>query len=347
MRLKKLGNTGLLVSEICLGTMTFGSGEGMWRSIGSLQQPAVNDIVSAAFDRGVNFVDTADVYHAGRSEVMTGEALRSLGIARDQYVVATKVHGRMGPGPNQVGLSRAHILHAVEQSLQRMKLDYIDLYQIHGLDAVTPIEETLGALNDCVRAGKVRYIGLCNLAAWQITKALWVSEKRNFERFQSVQAYYTIAGRDLEREIVPLAKDQQLAILPWSPLAGGLLTGKFSRDEKGPEGSRRASFDFPPVDKDRAFRVIDAMRPIAKAHGVSIARVAIAWLLHNAPVTSVIIGAKTTEQLEDNIAAVDLKLTDAQMATLDQVSALPSEYPTWMLERQSSDRLGLINSSRS
>lgn len=347
MRLKKLGNTGLLVSEICLGTMTFGTGDGLWRSIGKLEQPAVDSIVRAAFDQGVNFLDTADVYHAGRSEVMTGQALRNLGIARDQFVLATKVHGRMGPGPNQSGLSRAHVLHAVDQSLERLKLDYIDLYQVHGLDALTPIEETLGALNDCVRAGKVRYIGLCNLAAWQITKALWISERRNFERFQSVQAYYTIAGRDLEREIVPLANDQQLAILPWSPLAGGLLSGKYSRDEKGPEGSRRASFDFPPVDKERAFRVIDAMRPIAKSHDVSVARIAIAWLLHKPAVTSVIIGARTTEQLEDNLAAVEVKLSDAQMAALDEVSALPAEYPAWMLERQSSDRLGLVNSSRS
>jgi aryl-alcohol dehydrogenase-like predicted oxidoreductase len=347
MRLKKLGNTGLLVSEICLGTMTFGSGEGLWRTIGQLDQPAVNSIVRAAFDQGVNFVDTADVYHAGRSEVTTGEALRGLGITRDQFVVATKVHGRMGPGPNQLGLSRAHILHAVDQSLARLKLDYIDLYQIHGVDALTPLEETLGALDDCVRVGKVRYIGLCNLPAWQIAKALWISDKHNLERFQSVQAYYTIAGRDLEREIVPLAADQQLAILPWSPLAGGLLSGKFSRDDKGPEGSRRASFDFPPVDKDRAFRVIDAMRPIAKSHGVSVARVAIAWLLHKEPVTSVIIGAKNTEQLQDNLAAADLKLTSEDMATLDKVSALPPEYPGWMVDRLSSDRLGLLNPSRS
>jgi aryl-alcohol dehydrogenase-like predicted oxidoreductase len=347
MRLKKLGNTGLLVSEICLGTMTFGSGEGLWRAIGRLEQPAVDSIVRAAFDHGVNFVDTADVYHSGRSEVMTGAALRNLGISRDEFVLATKVHGRTGPGPNQSGLSRAHILHALDQSLERLKLDYIDLYQVHGFDALTPMEETLGALNDCVRAGKVRYIGLCNLPAWQIAKSLWISDKRNFERFQSVQAYYTIAGRDLEREIVPLANDQQLAILPWSPLAGGLLSGKFSRDDRGPEGSRRASFDFPPVDKDRAFRVIDAMRPIAKSHGVSVARVAIAWLLHKAPVTSVIIGAKNTEQLHDNVAAVELKLTSEDMATLDKVSALPPEYPAWMVDRLSSDRLGLLNPSRS
>jgi aryl-alcohol dehydrogenase-like predicted oxidoreductase len=347
MRFKKLGNTGLLVSEICLGTMTFGSGDGMWRAIGRLEQPVVDDIVRAAFDQGVNFVDTADVYHGGRSEVMTGQALRNLGITRDQFVLATKVHGRMGPGPNQLGLSRSHILHAVDQSLQRLKLDYIDLYQVHGLDALTPLEETLSALNDCVRAGKVRYIGLCNLAAWQITRSLWICDKHNWERFQSVQAYYTIAGRDLEREIMPLAQDQQLAILPWSPLAGGLLSGKYSREEQGPEGSRRTSFDFPPVDKERAFRVIDAMRPIAKSHGVSVARVAIAWLLHKASVTSVIIGAKTTEQLQDNLAAVDLKLTHEEMTTLDKVSALPPEYPQWMLERLSADRLGMITGARS
>jgi aryl-alcohol dehydrogenase-like predicted oxidoreductase len=347
MRLKKLGNTGLLVSEICLGTMTFGSGEGVWRAIGRLDQPAVDNIVRTAFDHGVNFVDTADVYHGGRSEVMTGQALGNLGIARDQFVLATKVLQTMGPGPNQSGLSRAHILHAVDESLQRLNLDYIDLYQLHGFDALTPMEETLSALNDCVRAGKVRYIGVCNLAAWQIAKALWISDKRNFERFQSVQAYYTLAGRDLEREIVPLCNDQQLAILPWSPLAGGLLSGKFSRNEAGPQGTRRAQFDFPPVDKERAFRVIDALRPIAKSHTVSVARVAIAWLLHQAPVTSVIIGAKTVEQLTDNLAATELKLSAAELAALDEVSALPPEYPAWMLERLSADRLGLVNASRS
>ncbi len=347
MRLKKLGNSGLLVSELCLGSMTFGTGDGLWRAIGKLEQPAVDEIVRAAFDHGINFVDTADVYHGGRSEVMTGQALRNLGIARDQFVLATKVHGRMGPGPNQLGLSRGHILHAVDASLQRLKIDYIDLYQVHGFDALTPMEETLGALNDCVRAGKVRYIGVCNLAAWQIAKALGISERRHFERFQSVQAYYTIAGRDLEREIVPLCNDQQLAILPWSPLAGGLLSGKYSRDSQSPQGARRAQFDFPPVDKERAYRVIDAMRPIAKSHDVSVARVAIAWLLHKSPVTSVIIGAKTLDQLNDNLAAVDLKLSADELAVLDGSSALPPEYPGWMLDRLSADRLGLVNPSRS
>jgi aryl-alcohol dehydrogenase-like predicted oxidoreductase len=346
MRMKKLGNTGLVVSEICLGTMTFGSGEGMWRAIGKLEQPAVDAIVRTAFEQGVNFLDTADVYHAGRSEAMTGQALKKLGLARDEFVLATKVHGRMGPGANQAGLSRAHILQAVDASLQRLQLEHIDLYQIHGFDALTPLEETLSALSDCVRAGKVRYIGLCNLAAWQIAKSLGIAANRGFERFQSIQAYYTIAGRDLEREILPLAREEGLAILPWSPLAGGLLTGKFSRDGRGPEGTRRAAFDFPPVDKDRAFRVIDAMRPIAEAHGVSIARVAIAWLLHKPLVTSVIIGAKTDEQLLDNLSACDLTLEPPEVAALDKVSALPPEYPGWMMERQSADRLALINTAQ-
>jgi len=342
--MKKLGNTGLIVSEICLGTMTFGGeSQGIWAAIGQLNQDAVTAIVRTAIERGVNFLDTADVYHAGRSETLTGQALKTLGVARDSIVVATKVLGRMGPGPNQTGLSRAHILHAVDASLKRLQLDYIDLYQIHGRDPVTPLEETLGALNDCVRAGKVRYIGLCNLAAWEITKALWISQREGFARFESVQAYYTLAGRDLEREIVPLALDQQLAILPWSPLAGGLLSGKFTRDGQGPQGARRLSFDFPPVDRDRLFNCIDAMRPIAESHGVSIARVALAYLLHKPHVTSVIIGAKTGEQLTDNLAATDLRLSGEEMSALDKVSALPAEYPGWMFERQGADRLALLS----
>jgi aryl-alcohol dehydrogenase-like predicted oxidoreductase len=343
MRMRRLGNTGLVVSEICLGTMTFGGESGgIWAAIGQLGQEDVNGIVRTAIERGVNFLDTADVYHAGRSEIFTGQALKTLRIPRDSIVVATKVLGRMGPGPNQAGLSRAHILHAVDQSLQRLQLDYIDLYQIHGRDPLAPLEETLGALNDCVRAGKVRYIGLCNLSAWEIATALGISQREGYARFESVQAYYTLAGRDLEREIVPLANDQQLAILPWSPLAGGLLSGKFTRDGKGPEGARRMAFDFPPVNRDRLFNCIDAMRPIAAAHGVSIARVALAYLLHKPHVTSVIIGAKTGEQLVDNIAATELGLSDQEMATLDEVSALPPEYPGWMLERQGSDRLSLL-----
>ena len=344
MRMKRLGNTGLIVSEICLGTMTFGKGEGMWASIAGLEQPAVDALVKAAVDAGVNFFDTANVYSAGASEIALGQALRKLGLPRDQFVLATKVMGRQGPGVNQVGLSRVHILHSVDASLQRLRLDHIDLYQIHGYDPLTPLEETLDALNDCVRAGKVRYIGCSNLAAWQIAKSLWISDRRNLARFECVQAYYSIAGRDLEREIVPLAKDQKLGILPWSPLAGGLLSGKFARDGQGPEGARRATFDFPPVDRERAFRIIDVMRPIAEAHGVSVARVALAWLLHQPVVTSVIIGAKRLEQLKDNLAATELRLSAEELQKLDAVSVLPPEYPGWMLERFGADRLASVAS---
>ena len=338
MRMKKLGNTGLLVSELCLGTMTFGNSGGMFAQIGQLQQNDVDGIVRAALDGGINFIDTADVYHAGQSEVMTGQALRNLSVPRDQFVLATKVLGQMGPGVNQVGLSRAHILSGIDASLKRLQLDHIDLYQIHGSDPHTPLEETLDALDTCVRSGKVRYIGLCNLQAWQITKALWISDKKNLARFESLQMYYSIAGRDLEREVVPLANDQRLAILPWSPLAGGFLSGKFSRDSKGPDGARRTTFDFPPIDRERAFNIIDAMRPIAEAHGVSVARVALAWLIHQPHVTSVIIGARTRDQLTDNLAATGLKLHAPELETLNKVSALAPEYPGWMLEMQGRNR---------
>ncbi len=342
MRMKKLGNTGLLVSELCLGTMTFGSAEGMWANISGLQQPDVDALMGAAIDKGVNFFDTADVYSAGRSEITTGQALRNLRVPRDQYVLATKVMGRMGPQVNQLGLSRVHILHAVDESLKRLQLDYIDLYQIHGRDPLTPLEETLDALNDCVRAGKVRYIGLSNLAAWQMAKSLWISDKKNLARFESVQAYYSIAGRDLEREVVPLCNDQHLAILPWSPLAGGILSGKYTRDNQKPAGARRSTFDFPPVDHDKVFDIIDAIQPIANAHDSSVARVALAWLLHQPHVTSVIIGAKTRSQLDDNLAAAALKLTPEDLSTLDKVSALTPEYPGWMLDRLGTDRINSI-----
>ena len=342
MRMKKLGDTGLLVSEICLGTMTFSTGEGFWGSIGNTDQTGATAIVKTALDHGVNFIDTADVYSAGIAETMTGQALKTLALPRDQFVLATKVLGRMGPGANQSGLSRVHILHAVDASLKRLQLDHIDLYQTHGRDPLTPLEETLDALDACVRAGKVRYIGLCNLAAWEIAKALGISAQRSLARFQSVQAYYSIAGRDLEREIVPLAKDQRLAVLPWSPLAGGILSGKFAREGDGPAGARRATFDFPPVDRERAFRVIDVMRPIAEAHAASVARVALAWLLQQSAVTSVIIGARTQAQLLDNLGATDLTLTADEMSALDIASKLPREYPGWMFESQTADRAAVI-----
>jgi aryl-alcohol dehydrogenase-like predicted oxidoreductase len=343
MRMKKFGNTGLVVSELCLGAMTFGGADGIWAQIASLGQAAADELVKAAVDGGVNFFDTANVYSAGRSEEILGQALRNLGLPRDQFVLATKVLGRAGPGVNQLGLSRYHIMAALDASLQRLQLDHVDLYQIHGTDPLTPIEETLAALDDCVRCGKVRYLGVSNHAAWHIAKSLGVSERRNLARFESVQAYYSIAGRELEREIVPLAQDQKLAILPWSPLAGGLLSGKFTRDAQGPAGARRTTFDFPPVDREKAFRIIDVMRPMAERHGASVAGIAVAWLLHQSAVTSVIVGAKTREQLLDNMAATKVKLTAEDLAALNQVSALAPEYPGWMLERMATDRLNTLH----
>lgn len=342
MRMKKFGNTGLVVSEICLGAMTFGGTEGIWAQIASLGQASADELVKTAIDGGVNFFDTANVYSAGRSEEILGQSLRNLGVPRDQFVLATKVLGRAGPGVNQLGLSRYHIMAALDASLKRLQLDHVDLYQIHGTDPVTPIEETLDALDDCVRCGKVRYLGVSNHAAWHIAKSLGISERKGLARFESVQAYYSIAGRELEREILPLATDQRLAIMPWSPLAGGFLSGKFQRDAQGPQGARRTTFDFPPVDREKAFRIIDVMRPIAERHGASVAGVALAWLLHQSAVTSVIVGAKTREQLLDNMAATAVKLTPEDLATLNQVSAITPEYPGWMLERMASDRLNTL-----
>ncbi len=341
MRYKLLGTTGLYVSELCLGTMTFG-GKGFWEAIGKLGSKDVDTLVGTALDHGVNFIDTADVYSEGESEQLLGASLASLGRPRDQIVVATKVRGRLGKGVNQVGLSRGHILSSVDQSLQRLGLDYIDLYQIHGYDPVTPIEETVRALDDVVRSGKVRYVGFCNLAAWHAMKAVGFAEANGLARFQSAQMYYTIAGRDIEREIVPMAQSEGLAILPWSPLAGGLLSGKFDPNKQGPAGARRSSFDFPPVNMERLPRVLEALHSVATEANQSVARVALAWLLSRPFVTSVIIGAKTSEQLLDNLAAVDSQLSSEQLKRLDEASALPSEYPGWMLDFQNREPRGTV-----
>lgn len=337
MHYRLLGKTGIYVSELCLGTMTFG-GKGFWESIGTLNVSEAEKFIGTAFDTGVNFIDTADVYSEGDAEKLTGDALAALARPRDEYVVATKVRGRTGQKPNQVGLSRAHILASLEASLRRLRLDYVDLYQIHGADFETPIEETMSCLDDVVRSGKARYVGFCNLPAWLAMKAISYSDSHNSARFVSAQVYYSLASRDIERELVPLTQDQGLAILPWSPLAGGLLSGKFNLDLSGPKDSRRSSFDFPPVNRPRASAVLNAAKPIAQSHGVSIARVALSWLLTRPFVSSVIVGAKKIDQLQDNLAATDLKLSREQIQELDKASALPLEYPGWMLEWQKRDR---------
>ena len=339
MRYRLLGRTGLYVSELCLGTMTFGD-QGWWKVMGGLGQDSVTSLVKQAFDAGVNFIDTANIYSLGEAEKLTGTAIKTLGLPRDELVIATKATGVMNEkAVNGQGQSRFHLMNELDASLKRLQLDHIDLYQLHGFDPLTPLEESLSTLNDMVRSGKVRYIGLCNMAAWQIMKGLAISEKNRWARFESVQSYYTIAGRDLEREVVPLLQDQQLGLMVWSPLAGGLLSGKFSADGSGPEGTRRASFDFPLVDKPRAFRTVDAMRPIAQQHQVSVAQIALAWLLSRPQVSTVIMGAKTPEQLADNMAASKLELSADELRGLDEVSALPPEYPGWMLARQGLSRI--------
>lgn len=342
MNYNLLGNTGVLVSDICLGTMTFG-GNGFWQAIGKLQQEAVNELLKTAVDHGVNFIDTANVYSFGQSEELLGQAIRDTGISRDNLVIATKVRGRMNDDKNQVGLSRLQIMQQIDASLKRLQLDHVDLYQIHGFDALTPIEETMRGLEDVVRSGKVRYIGCSNLAAWQVMKANGIAERYGWTKFISTQNYYSIAGRDLENELVPMAADQHMAILPWSPLAGGFLSGKYTRTNKPEDGSRRLSFDFPPIDQEFAYDIIEVMQTVADEICVSVAQVALAWVLQKPGVTSVIIGAKNTDQLTDNLKASDLRLSDEHMTKLDQVSARPKPYPNWMIERQGADRRSVSN----
>jgi aryl-alcohol dehydrogenase-like predicted oxidoreductase len=338
MRHKPLGRTGLFVSELCLGTMTFGGGGGIWAQIGDLQQADAERLIGQAIEAGINFIDTADVYGGGLSEQITGQALKNLKVPRESVVIATKVFGDTAPGANGRGNTRSHILDGVKASLKRLQVDHIDLYQVHGFDSATPVEETVRALDQLVRHGHVRYVGVSNWAAWQIVKALGVAERLGLSRFESLQAYYTVAGRDLERELIPMLASEGVGLMVWSPLAGGLLSGKFARDQKGQDGSRRTTFDFPPVHRERAYDCIDAMRPIAQARGVSVAQIALAWLLHQAQVTSVIVGAKRPDQLADNLAATQVKLSADDLRVLDAVSRLPAEYPGWMFERQGEPR---------
>ncbi len=339
MKYNRFGRTGLFVSEICFGTMTF-SGEGwLGGAIGNQGQKEASHLIGKCLKAGVNFIDTSDVYSYGQSEKMTGQAIRDLGVDRSEVVLATKVFSRMGPGPNNAGSSRAHIMDGVAKSLERLQTDHIDLYQIHGTDPVTPVEEIMRALDDLVRQNMVRYVGVSNWTAWRIAKANGVADKHGWNRIESLQAYYSIAGRELERELVPLMQEDQIACLPWSPLAGGYLSGKFSPGGEAQAEGRRKIFDFPPLDKTKADKIVEVMRPIAKERGTSVARVALAYVLAKPWVTSVIIGARTEAQLDDNLEATKLQLSADELKKLDDVSALSVEYPGWMLERQSATRL--------
>lgn len=335
MKYKPLGNTGLYVSELTLGTMTFGEKEGPFaQMIGATGQELATKMVNLSLDAGINLFDTANVYNFGESEIMLGKAL---GGKRKEALIATKVYNPFGKSANSLGTSRLAIMREVEASLKRLGTDYIDLYQVHNWDTTTPIEETLRALDDLVRQGKVRYIGLSNFNAWQIAKADGVSKLYNLERFCSVQAYYSLVGRELEREILPAAIDLGLGTLIWSPLAGGFLSGKFTRESEA-EG-RRKNFDFPPVNKEKGFAVIDKLKEIAESKNSSVAQIALAWLLHKEGVTSVIIGARREEQLIDNLKSVDIELTDEEMKQLDDVSAIAPEYPNWLPSMKRGDDL--------
>ena len=341
MRYRILGRTGLHVSELALGTMTFGGGP-FWGAIGSLDAEAATAVVKAAFEAGINLFDTADVYAGGRSEELLGQAIATLGLPRGEIIIATKVHERVGPGPNGGGSTRKRILAGIDESLRRLGLDHVDLYQLHGVDPLTDPAETLEALDAVVRAGKARHAGVCNFPGWRVQQLLGLAESRRLAAPVSQQVYYSLAGRDAEREVLPQAEAASLGLLVWSPLAGGLLSGKFDplAPGAGPEGARRTGFDFPPVNRPRAAAVIEAARPIATAHGAGLAELALAWLLTRPAVTSVITGVKTVAQLTANLRAVELAraLTAEQLAALDAASALPAEYPGWMVAYQAAQR---------
>ena len=325
MKYNLLGNTGVLVSEIGLGAMTFGGGE-QWGVFGSLGEKEASVLVGQALEAGVNFFDTSNIYAGGRSEEILGKAL---GQKRQDVIIATKVRGRTGSGPNDIGLSRLHIMRQVEESLKRLGTDYIDLYQIHNPDQLTDWEDTLRALDDLVRSGKVRYIGASNMTGWETMKTRGISRQLGLHEFKSSQLYYSLAGREIEREIIPVLKDQNMGLLVWSPLAGGFLSGKYSRSRQGGGDDRHTKMMFPPVDLDKSYRIIDVLEEIAKERESTVARIALAWVLHQPAVTSVIVGAKRPDQLQDNLAASDIELTPDELARLDEVSKLPAEYLTW------------------
>lgn len=337
MKYNFLGGTGLLVSEICFGTMTFG-GTGYWENIGKLQQNGANELMKVVVDSGINFIDTANVYSFGDSERLLGQSIKDLGFNRHDLVIATKVRGVMGEGKNNLGLSRYHIFQSVDESLQRLQMDHMDILYVHGVDLKTPIEETMRALNDIVLTGKVRYIAVCNWPAWMVMKALGIADKHGWNKFVGMQYFYSLAGRDIEREVLPLAEAENLGMMPWSPLAGGFLSGKYKRNQEKAGNSRRDNFDFPPINKEKSFDIIDVITEVGKQYDASPAAIALAWVRLQKGVTSTIIGAKTVEQLNDNIKSTEIVLSADDLRKIDEVSALPKEYPGWMVERQALNR---------
>jgi aryl-alcohol dehydrogenase-like predicted oxidoreductase len=325
MKYRKLGNTGLIVSEVALGTMQFGDKMNM----GNLGQEDTTRMVKLALDRGINFIDTADVYSLGESETLVGNALKGV---RAEIVVATKFRLPMSENLNRSGATRVNIMREVEGSLQRLQTDYIDLYQVHGWDSNTPLEETLRTLDDVVRQGKVRYIGLSNFMSWQAATAVMLQERLGLEQFVTAQMYYSLVGRGLEYEFQSFAEYHNIGILVWSPLAGGFLTGKYSRANPAPAGTRFAEAgSFVPFDKELGYRVVEALKEVAARHDASPARTALSWVLGRPAISSVIVAARKAEQLEDNISAVDLRLSDEEVRLLDAASDPGIPYPKWMV----------------
>jgi aryl-alcohol dehydrogenase-like predicted oxidoreductase len=334
MQYNYLGNTGLQVSELCFGTMTFGSGGEMWDSIGTQEQEEANELLEQAVQAGVNFIDTANIYSFGQSEKILGNALKDADIDRDRLVIATKVRGDMGEGENQGGLSRYHVLHSVEQSLQRLQLEHLDILYVHGWDESVEIEEVMRTLNQVVADGDVRYLGVSNWPSWAVTKANAIARANGWHQFRAGQYYYSLGGRGSERSIIPALEEENIGLMPWSPLAGGFMTGKYT-DTDEETGGRRDEFDFPPIDKEEADEVVHAMEDIADDKSVSVAEIALAWVRHQPSVTSTIIGAKNSDQLASNLASVEVDLSDDELKTLNEISALKDEYPGWMIEQQS------------
>jgi aryl-alcohol dehydrogenase-like predicted oxidoreductase len=335
MKYNYVGNTGLMVSELCFGTMTFGGQEaGMWNNIGQLQQKEVNKMLEAVISAGINFIDTADVYSFGQAEQLLGQGLKDLQVQRDELVIATKVLGKMKENRNSSGLSRYHIFNAVDDSLKRLQLEVIDILYVHGVDFKTSLEDIVRSLNDVVESGKVRYIAICNWPAWMVAKAQAISHYNGWHKFIGLEYYYSAVTRDIEHELVPMAKDHDLAIFPWSPLAGGFLSGKYTRQGTAANNSRRSNFDFPPIDKDKAYDLVDVMKTIGGNYQATTAQVALAWVRQQPGVTSTIIGAKNIEQMQSNVGSTDLFLSAIDLLKIEEVSPLPKQYPGWMIENQ-------------
>jgi len=326
---RKLGTTNIEVSPLCFGSNIFG-----W----TIDEATSFKMLDTVTGSGINFIDTANVYSYGLSEQLLGQSIKDLGLNRNELVIATKVRGQMSEKPNNVGLSRYHIFNSVDESLQRLQMDHIDIYYVHGVDQKTPIEETMRTLNDVVLTGKVRYIAVCNWPAWMVMKAQGIAEKNGWHKFIGLQYFYSLAGRDIEREILPLAADQHLGVMPWSPLAGGFLSGKFTRNTEKAGNSRRDVFDFPPINKERTYDIVDVIIETGKQYNVSAAQIALAWVRQQPGITSTIIGAKNIAQLNDNIRSTEITLSADDLQKIDAVSALAKEYPGWMAERQAADR---------